>query len=292
MSKFKLLHDHLVLENIIRPDQIFLPRPASFETVTRVHHPDYVRAFQAGTWSAKVSRRIGLGWQAELVQRTFAEVGGTIAAMKLALRFSLSCNTAGGTHHAFPDYGTGFCVLNDIAITARLALDKGWAQRIAVIDLDVHQGDGTAFIFRDEPRVFTFSMHGARNFPFRKQTSDWDIGLANDTGDDVYMETLRSALPEVLSRHRPDLVIYDAGADAHRDDKLGKLALSDAGLMMRDRYVLETCMVRRIPVVAVIGGGYADHRPDLAARHAILHRVANALFRHHFPQVPYQKEPS
>lgn len=278
MTKFEMLYNYLTREAGMQPAQFHEPRLVSEETLTLVHGQAYLDRFFAGTLDNKALRRVGMGWYPDLVTRTRAEVGGTVLTMKLALAQGLACNTAGGTHHAYPDFGSGFCYLNDLAVAASLALVRGWARRILIVDLDVHQGDGTAFIFRNETRVFTFSMHGSKNFPFRKQTSDLDLGLENETGDQAYLERLRETLPDLLSRFRPDLVLYDAGVDPHEEDRLGKLALSDQGLYTRDRYVIETCLDHGLPIACVIGGGYAEDRNHLAPRHGILHRAAADIF--------------
>lgn len=277
MSKFRLVYDYLLAEQIIVPGQVVVPKPASMETVTRVHDPNYVQAFCDGTLEEKAVRRIGMHWYPDLVTRTFAEVGGTMETADLALRHGLACNTAGGTHHAFPNYGTGYCIFNDIAVAAKDLLAKGLVTKILVVDLDVHQGDGTAFIFHNDQRVFTFSMHGARNFPFRKQESDLDIGLPNGTGDTEYLERLQATLPKLLAKVQPDLVFYDAGVDVHAEDRLGKIALTSEGIYQRDLSVLQTCVKAGIPVATVVGGGYAMEKPELSPRHALVFKAAKTL---------------
>jgi acetoin utilization deacetylase AcuC-like enzyme len=279
MTKFAILYNYLLEEGIAREEQIHRPEPASEKTLALVHEQTYLEAFFAGTLDPKAIRRVGMGWYPDLVKRTRLEVGGTVLATRLALQYGLACNTAGGTHHAFPDYGSGFCFLNDMAVAARLALQEGRAEKILIVDLDVHQGDGTAFIFRDEPRVFTLSLHCTKNFPFRKQPSDLDIGLPDGTDDEDYMKILTDTLPGLLDQVRPDLVLYDAGVDPHVHDKLGKLALSDFGLYRRDRYTIETCLDVGVPIACVIGGGYASVRSDLPPRHAILHRAAGDVWK-------------
>ena len=274
MSKFRMLRDYLLAREIADPHWFHKPRPVSVGTLRLVHDPAYIEAFQQGSLDEKRKRRIGMHWYPDLVSRTFAEVGGTVLTSRLALKHGLALNTAGGTHHAFPDYGSGYCIFNDIAVAAQLALKQGLVRKILVIDLDVHQGDGTAFIFRDEPRVFTFSVHGARNFPFRKQNSELDKALPNHTGDEAYLALLKETLPNVLAQVQPDLVFYDAGVDVHEHDRLGKLALTDEGLYQRDLYVLRTCRQQGFSVACVIGGGYAEDRNQLAPRHAAMFRAA------------------
>ncbi|NEO25995.1 MAG: histone deacetylase, partial [Kamptonema sp. SIO4C4] len=235
-------------------------------------------AYCNGTLDPKAQRRIGLPWSPGLVTRTCTAVGGTILAAKLALDYGIACNTAGGTHHAFPDYGSGFCIFNDLAIASQVLLSLGRVQKILIVDLDVHQGDGTAFIFRDDPRVFTFSMHCEVNFPSRKQPSDLDIPLPQGLDDEGYLQILAPTLPDLLTEVNPDLVLYDAGVDVHGGDRLGKLALSDRGLYRRDRLVLSTCAAAEYPVACVIGGGYCQDMSALVYRHSLLHQAATEVF--------------
>jgi len=195
----------------------------------------------------------------------------------ISLERGISCSTAGGTHHAGPDYGSGFCLLNDLAVTATTLLDLGLARNILVIDLDVHQGDGTAFIFQDNPQVFTFSLHCQSNFPFRKKEGDLDIGLKDHTGDDKYNRIVDETVGHLLDTLRPDLVLYDAGVDPHIKDDLGKLDLTDDGLWRRDELVVGHCVRRGVPVSTVIGGGYDANLATLAARHSIIHRVCSKI---------------
>ena len=278
MPKFKLLRDLLVRDGIIRVDQIYQPGRPILDWLELVQEKDYVRAYCEGGLDDKAQRRIGLPWSEGLVRRTCTAVGGTILTAKLALNQGLACNTAGGTHHAFPTYGSGFCIFNDIAIAARLLKRQNLVKTVLVIDLDVHQGDGTAWIFRDDPSVFTFSMHCGANFPGRKQISDLDVSLEAGTEDDGYLVQLAAHLPDLLTQVKPDLVLYDAGADPHRDDRLGKLALTDEGLYRRDKYVLETCSKARYPVACVIGGGYGKDMNALIYRHSYLHRAASEVY--------------
>jgi len=279
MPKFALLHEHLRETGLAADAQMYTPRMPTRDELLLVHTPGYLDAFVSGALDSTVERRIGLPWSEALARRTRIAVGGTIRTAELALEHGLACHTAGGTHHAFPDFGAGFCILNDLAVTARLLLERGDVDQLLIVDLDVHQGDGTAYIFRDEPAVFTFSMHGGRNFPLRKQQSDLDVPLDDGLGDNAYLDTLRRHLPGLLEHVEPDLVLYDAGVDPHHDDRLGKLALTDAGLLERDRYVFRQCRGHDVPVACVIGGGYSyDHRL-LAERHATVHRAADAQWR-------------
>jgi acetoin utilization deacetylase AcuC-like enzyme len=279
MPKFKLLCDRLLQDGVITPDQLYQPGEPPQDWLELVHHPDYVQNYRQGTLDPKAQRRIGLPWSPALVKRTCTAVGGTILTAKLALEQGLACNTAGGTHHAFPDYGAGFCIFNDLAIATRVLQKQGRVNRVLILDLDVHQGDGTAWIFRDDPRVFTFSMHCQDNFPARKQASDLDVPLALGLEDEAYLHCLAQYLPDLLTQVQPDLVLYDAGTDPHRDDLLGKLALSNTGIYKRDRYVLETCVKAGYPVACVIGGGYGKSMDDLIFRHSLLHRAAAEVYQ-------------
>lgn len=275
MTKFQMLHNYLLQYGMARPEQFHTPELVSEQSIGTVHDLDYYKAFREGRLDEKAARRIGMPWYPELVTRVRAEVGGTVATTRLALERGLACNTAGGTHHAYRDFGSGFCILNDLAVAAKLALKR--VQQVLIVDLDVHQGDGTAAIFAEEPRVFTFSMHGARNFPFRKQTSDLDVGLPDGCDDETFMTALRQHLPELLERVQPDLIIYDAGVDVHRDDRLGRLSLSDKGLYDRDLFVLETAAEAAVPIACVVGGGYDDQRERLPKRHASLFQAATQM---------------
>lgn len=277
MPKFRLLRDLLVGDRVICEGQIYQPGAPPREWLKLVHTKDYVQAYCEGTLEAKAQRRIGLPWSEGLVKRTCTAVGGTILTAKLALQHGLACNTAGGTHHAFPGYGSGFCIFNDLAIALKVLQLQSLIRTALIVDLDVHQGDGTAFIFQGDPSVFTFSMHCEVNFPGRKQQSDLDVPLPENTGDDAYLAVLRSHLPSLLARLQPDLVMYDAGVDVHKDDRLGKLALSDDGVYERDHTVLQACVTTGIPVACVIGGGYGDNMSALIYRHSLLHRAAKAV---------------
>ncbi len=279
MEKFRLLRDLLLRENVVNAEQFHAPAFPTDGLLQLVHTPDYINDYCHGTLDPRAQRRIGLPWTPQVVKRTCRAVSGTVLAARLALEYGLACNTAGGTHHAFPDYGSGFCIFNDFAVAARSLLKAGLVQRILIVDLDVHQGDGTAWIFKDDPRVFTFSMHCGINFPLRKQQSDLDVPLAEGTEDDEYLRILGEHLPDLLSQVKPDLVLYNAGVDPHVGDRLGKLALSDGGLFRREMQVLSTCLGMGYPVACVIGGGYSDDIHALVYRHSLLHRAASDVFR-------------
>jgi acetoin utilization deacetylase AcuC-like enzyme len=281
MPKFGKIYEHLVRSGMATLDQFHFPSRAPVEWLALAHDPAYIDAYCTGTIEPRAMRRIGFPWSPTLVNRTCTAVGGTILAVELALQHGLAASTAGGTHHAFADYGSGFCIFNDLAVAARWAQRAREVGRVLVVDVDVHQGDGTAAIFADDPSVYTLSLHCGDNFPFRKQTSDRDVELPVGMEDDAYLSTLAAALEETLDAVRPQLVLYDAGVDPHRDDKLGKLALTDAGLYRRDRYVLESCVARGIPTACVIGGGYDADVDRLARRHCIVHHAASEVFAQH-----------
>ncbi|MDJ0576931.1 MAG: histone deacetylase, partial [Xenococcaceae cyanobacterium MO_234.B1] len=221
MAKFALLRDLLLRDGIVKPENIYTPQLPSPEDIGLVHDPDYVKGYCEGTLEYRVQRRIGLPWNEALARRTRIAVGGTILTAQLALKQGFACNTAGGTHHAFPNYGSGFCIFNDMAIACKVLLEQGLVEKILIVDLDVHQGDGTAYIFHNDPRVFTFSMHCEANFPGKKQQSDLDIPLPVGMDDDGYLQILAKHLPDLLSEVKPDLVFYDAGIDTHVGDRLG-----------------------------------------------------------------------
>lgn len=279
MAKFQRLYERLLADGVAHPDQFHQPELPPLDWIELVHTPEYVRDYCEGTLDPRAQRRIGLPWSPALVNRTCIAVGGTLLTANLALEQGLACNTAGGTHHAFPSYGSGFCIFNDMAIAAKLLLEQGRVKKILIVDLDVHQGDGTAFIFQDDPRVFTFSMHCEVNFPGTKQTSDLDVPLPVGMEDDAYLQTLADYLPDLLSEVKPDLIFYDAGVDVHVGDRLGKLALSDRGLLCREMQVLSTCLSQGYAVACVIGGGYADDFEALVYRHSVLHRAATEVYR-------------
>lgn len=280
MGKYTLLRELLVTSGVLAPQEL---QPVEPEDLPRaallaVHDPTYVERFLAGTLDDRALRRIGFPWSPALVRRTLASAAGTVAAARAALADSIAGNLAGGTHHAFADHGSGYCVFNDIAIAARALLDENAAGRILVVDLDVHQGDGTAAIFADEPRVFTFSMHGAKNFPFTKQKSDLDVELADGTGDVEYLDTLRAALAAAVDRARPGFIFYQAGVDPLAEDRLGKLALTHAGLRARDRHVLGTARRLGVPIVLTLGGGYASPLAPTIAAHVGTYATAKEVF--------------
>ncbi len=281
MEKFRLLRDHLVASGLTTDQALLRPEPCPRELLALAHDRTYVERYCSGDMSREELRRLGLPWSPQLAQRTVRAVGGSLLAADLALRHGLACHLAGGTHHAHHDHASGFCIFNDLAVIALSLLESGRVGRVLIFDCDVHQGDGTARILEQVPDAVTVSLHCEKNFPVRKARSDWDIGLAPGLGDADYLKVVDDTLNYLLPLYQPDLVIYDAGVDVHRDDALGLLNLSDDGLAMRDSAVIEHCLGRDIPVVGVIGGGYDKDRALLARRHAQLHfRAAEAWRRH------------
>jgi acetoin utilization deacetylase AcuC-like enzyme len=280
MAKFRLLHALLRRQGLAVEGQLHQPLPAPRRWLEQVHGRSYHQAFARGELGAAAVRRIGLPATTPLVRRSWLAVGGTVLTARLALQQGLACHLAGGTHHAFADHGSGFCIFNDCAVAARVLLAEGLVQQLMVIDLDVHQGDGTAAIFAEEPRVFTVSAHCASNFPLHKQRSNVDLPLDDGLEDDAYLRAVGDHIPDLLDQVRPDLVLYNAGVDPHRTDRLGRLCLSSTGLINRDRLVLDACLRRRIPVATVIGGGYDDLSP-LVERHSLVFRAATEQARLH-----------
>ena len=273
MAKFKLLHQLLLDQGLIEKKLIHVPLSIARRDLEEIHPRRYHETFSRDQLTRPEQRRIGLPATSALVQRTWLAVGGTLLTARLALRHGLANHLAGGTHHAHPDFGSGFCIFNDCAVTARVLLKRGEVDRVLIVDLDVHQGDGSAACFQADERVTTFSVHAASNFPLRKVNSDFDIPLPDGTEDDDYLAAIGDQLPNVLDALNPQLVLFNAGVDPHRDDRLGRLNLSDDGLLMRDRLVLDACLRRTIPVATVIGGGY-DSLKTLVRRHAIVFRAA------------------
>lgn len=268
MEKYSMLREALTASGDFASDDFRVPEAASDEEILRAHSADYLRRVVAGELDAAEQRRIGFPWTPQMVERSRRSAGATLAACRSALAEGCAANLAGGTHHAHTDFGSGFCVFNDAAIAALAMRAEGRAERIAIVDCDVHQGDGTAAILAGQADVFTLSLHGARNFPFRKMSSDLDIELADATGDEEYLAALETGLAVVFDRFGPDLVIYLAGADPYCDDRFGRLGLSFEGLAERDRRVLGRCLTARIPVAIAMAGGYARNVADTVRIHA------------------------
>ena len=277
IRKFELVRDKLLAEGTLEPAEIVEPAPAPLEDVLLVHTTDYVSRLCSGNLSPKEIRRLGLPWSESLVQRSFYAVGGTLAATRASLAAGYSSNLAGGTHHSFPERGEGFCVLNDVAIAIGAMRERKLFQRAAIVDCDVHQGNGTATIFAGDMDTFTFSIHGADNYPLFKAESTLDVELADGTSDTEYLETLAKHLPSVFAAE-PEIVFYLAGADPYRGDKLGRLAVSIDGLRERDAYVLRECYEREVPIVTVMSGGYGKDINDTVEIHCNTIRMVKEIF--------------
>jgi acetoin utilization deacetylase AcuC-like enzyme len=278
MLKYELIPEQLLHEGIIKSENLFSPGLLDEEVILWTHEEDYWHRLRDLTLPPKEQRRIGFPLSARLVERESRIGKGTIDGCHYAFDYGVAFNVAGGTHHAGTNWGEGFCLLNDQAMAANYLLNKQLSSSILIIDLDVHQGNGTAQIFENEPRVFTFSMHGANNFPFRKERSDLDIALPDGIGDDEYLKLLYDNLPRLIEQQKPDFIFYLAGVDILQTDKLGKLALSVNGCNQRDKFVFEQCIKHKIPVQVSMGGGYSPQIKDIVDAHCNTYRVANALY--------------
>jgi len=267
MVKYSMLRERVAQDGICDPGELRTPRAVTDEEILRAHAPDYLKRVVSGTLTDKEMRRIGFPWSQRMVERSRRASGGTLGACLAALDDGFAANPAGGTHHAYSDRGEGYCVFNDSAIAARAVQAAGLAERVVVIDTDVHQGNGTAEILCEDPTVFTFSVHGAKNFPFHKEESDLDTPLPDGTGDAEFLATLEVGLEAALDAAEADLAIYLAGADPFEGDRLGRLSVTKSGLAERDRIVLETCKERKIPVAITMAGGYARKVEDTVDVH-------------------------
>lgn len=277
IRKFELVRDRLLSEGTLKPDDLDEPQPARIEDVLLVHTVDYTTRLRAGKLTEKEIRRLGLPWSKSLVRRSFLATSGTINAAKYALENGVGSNLAGGTHHSFPDRGEGFCVLNDVAIAIRTLQRDKLANRFLIIDCDVHQGNGTAFIFKDDQSVFTFSMHGAKNYPLFKEESTLDVELPDKIGDEEYLKILSENLPGLFV-HEPNIIFYLGGADPYEKDKLGRLGLTIEGLRRRDEIVLEYARAHGVPVVTTMSGGYAQDINDTVEIHCNTIRAVKSVF--------------
>jgi acetoin utilization deacetylase AcuC-like enzyme len=274
IQKYGLVYERLRTEDTLAGVQVLQPEPVAVDDLSLVHTRDYVERFLAGQMSAQEMRLLGFPWSVPLARRARLATQGTITASLMAWQHGLAANLAGGSHHAFADHGEGFSVFNDIAVAIRVLQRDSGLQRAAVIDCDVHQGNGTATIFAGDPSVFTCSLHGAKNYPFRKAQSSLDVELPDNTDDTAYLEALQAHLPVILRCFQPQMVWYLAGVDPYVGDKLGRLALTLEGLRQRDAYVLSTCYQAGIPVVTTMGGGYAPQIEDIVEAHCVTVRLA------------------
>jgi acetoin utilization deacetylase AcuC-like enzyme len=275
-AKYRLLRELVEREAILPPTTLAASPEATIEDLERAHSAAYVAAVLGGTLAPDIVRRIGLPWSPALVRRSRATVGGSLAAAREALAHGLSGQLAGGTHHAHRDFGSGFCVFNDLAVAALTLLAEGRVRRIAILDLDVHQGDGNSAILVGRPGMLVVSVQGERNFPFRRVPSDIDVELPDGTEDHAYLAALADVLPAVAA-HRPDLLLYLSGVDPLQEDRLGRLALTHGGLALRDRMVFDMCRRRGIPVAIAIGGGYAVPIEASVAAYAATFQVAREI---------------
>jgi len=277
MGKFRGLHTYLVEQEIIDPSDVVAPNPVDVGLLRTVHTRNYSHAILAGKLSYKEERRLGLPWSPGLALRSTLAVQGTINAAMMALEDGISGNLAGGTHHAMPDHGEGFCVFNDVAVAIRVLKQSMWVRNVLVIDCDVHQGNGTAAIFENDSEVFTFSLHGEKNYPFKKPPSSLDIGLPDGTNNRTYTETLGRALDDILHQFQPDLVFYLGGIDPLETDHFGRLSLTQKGLTAREEIVIRRMLDEDIPLVLLLSGGYAPTLRQTVEAHAIMYRVAKGL---------------
>ena len=278
MVKYELLPEQLLYEGTVKEENFFHPEALSEDTILLTHERAYWEKLKNQELSRKEIRAIGFPMSDKLVQRGRHIANGTVQCANYSRKYGVALNVAGGTHHSFTYKGEGFCLLNDIAIAANYLLHHNIADKILVIDLDVHQGNGTAQIFRDDPRVFTFSIHGAKNYPLRKEPSDLDIALPDKTEDAAYLKTLYETLPRLIDEVQPQQVFYLSGVDVIYSDKLGRLSMSLQGCRERDRFVLETCKKNGLPVAISMGGGYSERLAHIIEAHANTYRVAQELF--------------
>jgi acetoin utilization deacetylase AcuC-like enzyme len=276
VAKYALVRELLLADQVLEPGWLSRSEPAPPEWLHAAHEPDYVHRTLRGDWSAAEVRRLGLPWSDALVTRARAALGGTVLAARAAYAHGIAGNLAGGTHHAFPGRGEAYCLFNDVAVAVALLRREGLARRPFVLDLDVHQGNGTAVCFSGDASVFTFSMHARHNYPLQKERSSLDVELPDGAGDDVVLAMLDASVPAALDTHAPDLVFYQAGVDALASDRLGRLRMTHAGLAERDRRVFDWLEARGLPVCLTLGGGYARPLEDTVEAHANVWRAARA----------------
>ena len=278
MEKYELLHRQLIHEGTCEPEDFFSPTKIDNDSVTAIHQKVYVERLKGLKLNKAEIRKIGFPISQQLIDREFIIAGGTLSGSLKALEYGIAFNIAGGTHHAFSSHGEAFCLLNDQAIAAQYLLEKELVKKILIIDLDVHQGNGTAEIFQKEDRVFTFSMHGKKNYPFKKEQSDLDIALEDKTNDKIYIEILREALPKLLKSVKPDFIFYLSGVDILESDRLGRLGISIKGCEARDQMILKCCHDENIPVQCSMGGGYSKDIKIIIEAHANTYRVAQKIY--------------
>ena len=278
MDKYSLIPQQLIYEGTVQDKQFFHPDPISEEIILLTHSAKYWEDLKNQTLSEKEIRAIGFPMTPLLVERGRHIAAGTLQCVEYAIKHGISMNAAGGTHHAFKEKGEGFCVFNDIAIAANYLIHSNKFNNILIVDLDVHQGNGSASIFNGQGQVFTFSMHGAKNYPFRKEASHLDIGLPDGTEDEAYLKILFNILPRVIDQHRPELIFYQAGVDILTTDRLGRLSVSREGCRKRDKYVMKICKKNKIPLVVTMGGGYSPQLSHIIEAHANTFRTATEVY--------------
>ncbi|PZX55401.1 acetoin utilization deacetylase AcuC-like enzyme [Algoriphagus ratkowskyi] len=278
MEKYELLPGQLLYEGIVKEENFFTPKPIDEKWILTTHTKEYWDKLKTLSLSKAEIRATGFPLSAELVKREITILDGSVQAAIYALRHGIAMNIAGGTHHAYADRGEGFCLLNDIAITAKYLIQNHLAIKILVVDLDVHQGNGTARIFEDTPQVFTFSMHGEKNYPMRKEVSDLDCAVPDGTGDEVYLNLLQVQLEIILKKFSPDFLIYQCGVDVLESDKLGRLAMSVAGVKKRDAIVLNLAKSLNVPIMCCMGGGYSTSVGKIVEAHTQVYRLAQELY--------------
>lgn len=278
MRKFHLLAETLKKQGILTDENTYQPEPLSLTTLMAAHDKGYVQRFIRGELTVQEERDIGLPWSEWLVERTLRAVSGTILTSELALKYGLACHLAGGTHHAQPSFGAGFCIFNDLAVAAFHLIDTDKAKKVLILDCDVHQGDGTIAFCDGRKDIIPVSWHCEENYPSIKQTSGINIAIPKGADDQTYLDILKSTLPDILKDHQPDFIFYDAGVDVHKDDRLGYVNLTDKGIFARDKYIIETCAALDLPIACVIGGGYDRQEDKVAWRHSLLHQAANQVW--------------
>jgi len=279
MAKFGLLAKILREQGILTTGNEYIPAPLSLSMLMSAHDKGYVQRFIRGELSKQEEKIIGLPWSEWLVERTLRAVSGTILTSELALQHGLACHLAGGTHHAHPSHGSGFCIFNDLAVAALAMIESGRAKKILILDCDVHQGDGTIAFFKDRTDIVPVSWHCEENYPQIKQTAGINIVIPKGANDQEYLSILQNTLPTILAEHQPDFIFYDAGVDVHKDDRLGYVNLTDDGIFARDKYVIDTCINLGLPTACVIGGGYDRQEENVALRHSLLHQSANQIWK-------------
>jgi acetoin utilization deacetylase AcuC-like enzyme len=278
MEKYSLLPEQLLFEGTVTESNFYIPQPVDEELILTTHEDTYLTRLKNLELTKAEIRAIGFPLSRPLIEREICIAGGSVQAARFAKEFGIGMNVAGGTHHAFFNRGEGFCILNDLAITANYLLKSELARKVVIVDLDVHQGNGTAALFRDNPSVFTFSMHGEKNYPLRKENSDLDLGLADGTDDATYLALLDLHLKRILDLEQPDFILYQSGVDVLETDQLGRLSLSLAGVHARDRLILSAAKYHRIPIMCCMGGGYSKRIRDIVDAHAQVFRLAQDLF--------------